>query len=90
MSACMRSLYSSDQCAAGLSLVVFCGGGVGAVLLSLGDFRASAFSLSVTRGDLALKDEFELFMQLLAPIAGSYVAHVSVELNHGRDSSRRL
>jgi hypothetical protein len=32
-------------------------------LLSLGDFRAPAFSLSVTR-DVGLEDEFELFMQL--------------------------
>jgi hypothetical protein len=34
-------------------------------LLSLGDFRAPTFSLSVTRGDVGLEDEFELFMQLL-------------------------
>jgi hypothetical protein len=38
------------------------------VLLSLGDFRAPTFSLSVARGDVGLEDEFELFMQLL----GSY------------------
>jgi hypothetical protein len=70
MSACIRSLYSSDQCAPVLSLVAFCGRGVGAVLLSLGDLRASTFSLSVTRGDLAFKDEFELFMQLLGTYWG--------------------
>ena len=64
MSACMRSLYSSDQCAPCLGLVVFCGSGAGAFLIPLGDTRASTFSLSVTRGDLALKDEFELSMQL--------------------------
>jgi len=34
-------------------------------LLSLGDFRALSFSLSVTRGDGGLEDEFEWFMQLL-------------------------
>jgi hypothetical protein len=34
-------------------------------LLSLGDFRAPTFSLSVTRDDVGLEDEFELFMQLL-------------------------
>jgi hypothetical protein len=34
-------------------------------LLSIGDFRAPAFSLSVTRADAGLEDEFELFMQLL-------------------------
>jgi hypothetical protein len=38
---------------------------MGGVLLSLGDFRAPAFSLSVTRDDVGLEDEFELFMQLL-------------------------
>jgi hypothetical protein len=32
-------------------------------LLSLGDFRTPAFSLSVTRGDLG-SGEFESFMQL--------------------------
>ena len=74
MSACMLSLYSSDQCASGLSFVGFCGRGVGAVLLSLGDFRASAFSLSITRVDLALRDEFELFMQLL----GTYFGFVTL------------
>lgn len=70
MSSCMRSLYSSDQCAPGLSLVVFCGRGVGTVLLSLGDFRAPAFSFSVKRGDVGLEDEFELFMQLLGTYFG--------------------
>jgi len=34
-------------------------------LLSLADFRAPTFSLSVTRDDVGLEDEFELFMQLL-------------------------
>ncbi len=70
MSACMRSLYSSAQCAPGLSLAVFCGRGVGAAALSLGDFRASIFSLSVTRGGLAVGNEFELFMQLLDTYSG--------------------
>jgi hypothetical protein len=49
---------------------MFCGRGIGAVLLSLGDFRASTLSLSVTRGDLGLEDEFELFMQLLGTYFG--------------------
>ena len=66
----MRSLYSSEQCAPGLSLAMFCGRGIGAVLLSLGDFRASTLSLSVTRGDLGLEDEFELFMQFLGTYFG--------------------
>jgi hypothetical protein len=33
-------------------------------LLSLADFRAPTFSLSVARDDGGLEDEFELFMQL--------------------------
>ena len=34
-------------------------------MLSLGDFRAPIFSLSVARDDVGLEGEFELFMQLL-------------------------
>jgi hypothetical protein len=34
-------------------------------LLSLADFRAPSFNLSVTRDAAGLEDEFELFMQLL-------------------------
>jgi hypothetical protein len=63
MSACMRSLYSSDQWAPGFRLALLCGWGGGGVLISLEDFRAPAFSLSVTRDDVGLEDEFELFMQ---------------------------
>ena len=37
-------------------------------MLSLGDFRAPTFSLSVTRDDVGLEGEFELFMQLLGTI----------------------
>jgi len=65
MSACMRSLYSSDQCAPGFKLALPCGCGRAGVLLSLADFRAPSFSLSVTRDGVGLEDEFELFMQLL-------------------------
>jgi hypothetical protein len=36
--------------------------GVGGVLLSLGDFRAPAFSLRIGRCDGAFEEEFELFM----------------------------
>jgi len=61
MSACIRSLYSSDQWAPGFELALLCGWGLGGVLGSLGDFRAPAFSFSVTRG---LEDVFELFMRL--------------------------
>jgi hypothetical protein len=64
MSACIRSLYSSDQWAPGFTLVLLRGCGSGGVLLSLGDFSTPAFSLSVTRGDLGFGDGFELFMQL--------------------------
>jgi len=51
-------------------LLLFCGRGVGTVLLSLGDFRAPAFNFSVKRGDEGLEDEFELFMQLLGTYVG--------------------
>ena len=70
MSACIRSLYSSDQWAPGLPLVVAWGRGAGTVLLSLGDFRAPIFNFSVARGDVGLEDEFELFMQLLVTYSG--------------------
>jgi uncharacterized protein YbaP (TraB family) len=43
-------------------------------LVSLADFRAPTFSLSVTRGDGGLEDEFELFMQLL----GTYFKFVTL------------
>jgi hypothetical protein len=46
-------------------LLCGCGCETDGALLSLGDFRAPTFSLSVTRGDVGLEDEFELFMQLL-------------------------
>ncbi len=79
MSACMRSLYSSDQWAADFNLLLFFGrGGAGAVSLSLGDFRAPTFSFSVTRDDVGLELKFELFMQLSAPISGGYVARAGV------------
>jgi len=64
MSACMRSLYSSDQCAPGFKLALLFGCGRGDVLTSLGDFRAPAFSLSVTRGDVGLEAEFDWFIQV--------------------------
>jgi hypothetical protein len=43
-------------------------------LVSLADFRAPTFSLSVTRGDGGSEDEFELFMQLL----GTYFKFVTL------------
>jgi hypothetical protein len=69
MSACMRSLYSSDQCAPGFELALLCGCGGGGVLFSLSGFRAPTLSLSVTRDDGGLDDEFELFMQCWAPVS---------------------
>jgi hypothetical protein len=61
MSACMRSLNSSDQWAPGLSLLLLvgcgCGGGGGGVLLSRGDFRAPTLSVSVAREDVGLEGE---------------------------------
>lgn len=42
-------------------------------MLSLADFRAPTFSLSVTRDDVGLEDEFELFMQFFfTPGAARY------------------
>jgi hypothetical protein len=70
MSACMRSLYSSDQWAPDFCLLLSCGREMGAVLLSLGDFRAPIFNLSVTRANVGLEDEFELFMQLSGTYCG--------------------
>ena len=40
------------------------GRGIGEVLTSLGDLRATALSLRVTRGDVGMEDELGLFMQL--------------------------
>ena len=69
MSACICSLYSSDQRAPGFESVLLRGCGSGGVLLSLGDFRTPAFNLSVNRGVLGFGDGFELFMQLyVAPV----------------------
>ncbi len=45
-------------------------------MLSLADFRAPTFSLSVTRDDVGLEDEFELFMLYWAPLSSCYVARV--------------
>lgn len=78
MSACMRSLYSSDQWAPGFWLTLLCGWGGGVCLLSLVDLRAPAFSLSVTRGDVGLEDEFELFMQFL----GTYFSLLRCSYGH--------
>jgi hypothetical protein len=72
MSACMRSLYSSDQWAPGFALLLSLGFGVAGVLLSLGDFRAPALSLRVVRGAAGLEEEFELFMQLLGTYCGLF------------------
>jgi hypothetical protein len=46
-------------------LPAFLGCVTAGALLSLGDFRAPIFSLSVVRGDVGLEEELELFMQLL-------------------------
>jgi hypothetical protein len=73
MLACICSLYSSDQRAPGFESVLLRGCGSGGVLLSLGDLRTPAFSLSVTRGDLGFGDGFELFMQLYAAPFGFIV-----------------
>jgi hypothetical protein len=62
-------------------LLAFFAAGDGGVLLSLGDFRAPAFSLRVTRGDVGLDEEFELFMQLLGTYCGCYV-ELGIGLDH--------
>ena len=90
MSACMRSLYSSDQWAPGFSLLVFCGRGTGGVLLSLGDFLTPAFSLSVARGDVGLEDEFELSMQLLCTSFNLLLARAGTRARMSRLSGIRV
>ena len=70
----MRSLYSSAHWAPGFSLLVFWAGGIGEVLLSLGDLRAAVLSLRVTRGTVGMEDGLELFMQLsVSPQVGAKV-----------------
>jgi hypothetical protein len=71
MSACMRSLNSSDHWAPGLSLLLLFGCGGGGVLLSRGDFRAPTLSVSVAREEVGLEGECELFMQLSVAPFGS-------------------
>lgn len=42
-------------------------------MLSLADFRAPSFNLSVTRDGVGLEDEFELLMQLLVTYFNCYI-----------------
>jgi hypothetical protein len=65
MSACIRSLYASDQRAPGFWFALLWGSGSGGArdCVSVVDFRAPAFSLSVARGVVEFEDEFELSMQ---------------------------
>ena len=65
MSACMRSLYSSDQRAPGFRFVLLCVCGSGGILISPADLLTPALSLSVARDDVGLEDKFEVFMRLL-------------------------
>jgi hypothetical protein len=53
-------------------------------LLSLAGFRAPTFSLSVTRDDVGLEDEFELFMQLLGTYFNLLLAHVGIRRRTSR------
>ncbi len=64
MSACMRSLYSSDQCAPGFDLLLWWGRSTGSGFRSGRALRAPAFSLRVTRVVVGLDDEFESLMQV--------------------------
>ena len=85
MSACMRSLYSSDHFAPGFCLALSCGCGVGSVVAaSRGDFRAPALSLRVGRVDEGLNEEFEwLIRELMAP-QFDWSGCLDVELNDKR------
>ena len=47
-------------------------------MLSLAGFRAPTFSLSVTRDDVGLEDEFELSMRFLGTYFSCYVARVGM------------
>lgn len=63
MSACMRSLYSSDQWAPGLCFPLSRGRKVGGFSLSAGAFRVPLFNLSVARDEVELTGGFESFMR---------------------------
>ena len=84
MSACMRSLNSSDQCALGFCLPLSCGRATGADLLSLGDLRAPIFSLRVGRRDEGLEGELELVMQLSVTSSGCHVSWDAEELGSSK------
>ena len=64
MSACMRALYSSDQCAPGLSFAFACGWGICGAFFSTGGRRAAVFNFKVVRGVVELEDELESLMQV--------------------------
>lgn len=63
MSACIRCLYSSDQCAPGFWFALLGGRGAGGALVSAG-LRAPTFNLSVGRAVGGFW-EFESFIRIL-------------------------
>ena len=68
MSACIRSLYSSDQWASGLLAALLGANGLDCALVSLGDFRAPGFSVRIGRDDEGWEGEFEsLIWSVMAP-----------------------
>jgi hypothetical protein len=83
ISACMRALYSSDQWAPGFGLALPCDGRVGGFLVSLGNLRVPAFSLSVTRVGW-VEDEVELSIQSFLAPSGLRVSPISGDLDYLR------
>jgi len=71
----MRALYSSDQCAPGLSFALACDCGTGGAFFSTGGRRTAVFSFKVVRGVVGLEDEFESLMQVFK--APSWVVALS-------------
>jgi hypothetical protein len=84
ISACMRSLNSSDQWAPGFSLLLCFGCDGAGGLLCLGELRAPDLSLRVPRDD-AGECESELFMQsVYYPISVCWpIANVSHSIEGG-------
>lgn len=66
ISACMRALYSSDQCAPGLSFAFACCWGTCGAFFSTGGRRAAVFNFKVVRGVVELEDELESLMQVFS------------------------
>jgi hypothetical protein len=59
-------------------------------LLSLGVFRAPVLSLRVTRGDVGMKSEFDLFMQGICVSLGSGEVAEAIDQRIVREVMRRI